>query len=127
VRDAFEKTLSENWCDWTTRRVYADWLDEHDEPDLAYAQRWMARHQHAPAYRVPYMGPKVTKPWAWYPPEDPAEMRAPPHARLPYVVLVAITRSQYFVGHRFYRTRLQAERDLAVGLRALQTLLKTDQ
>ncbi len=124
MREAFEKTLDENCCDWTTRRIFADWLDENDQPDLAFAQRWMARDQIAPAYRVPYVGPKVTKPWAWYPPDYPFEIRAPRHARLPFPLFAAITQSQFPINHLFYRTRLQAEQDLARGLRALQTLLE---
>ncbi len=127
MREAFEKALSENWCDWTTRRVFADWLDEHGEPDLAFAERWMARHQLAPAYRVPYMGSRVVKPWAWYPLKNPLELSAPAHSRLPHAVFVTLIGSPYPIVHKFYRQRAEAERDLAKALRALRRLLETDQ
>jgi uncharacterized protein (TIGR02996 family) len=35
MRASFEKSLDEAWCDWTCRRIYADWLDDHEEPDPA--------------------------------------------------------------------------------------------
>ena len=41
-RDQFEAALDANPADWTTRRVYADWLEENGDGDLANAQRWMA-------------------------------------------------------------------------------------
>ncbi len=123
----FDAALDQNVLDRTARLIYADWLDDQGEPDdltLAFAQRWMAGHTQAPAWRVPYMGSRVTKPWAWYPFADPTEVRAPFPARLPYQVFITLTRSQYFVGHKFYRSRIEAERDLAEGLLVLKEMLE---
>lgn len=42
-RDAFVKVLTENEDDDVTRLVFADWLDEHDEPEEAdRMRRWRA-------------------------------------------------------------------------------------
>jgi len=42
-------------------------------------------------------------------------------------VFVAVTQSQFPINHLYYRTRLQAEQNLARGLRALQMLLEVDE
>jgi uncharacterized protein (TIGR02996 family) len=34
--------------DAAQKGVFADWLDEHDEPGLAWALRWMGRHGKSP-------------------------------------------------------------------------------
>ncbi len=36
--------------DSAPKAILADWLDEHDEPDLAWALRWMVRHGKYPYY-----------------------------------------------------------------------------
>lgn len=41
---AFENILDGSPDDAATRLVYADWLDEHNQPDLAMCQRWMVEH-----------------------------------------------------------------------------------
>ncbi len=38
-RDAFEVLLKDNPQDWTTRLIYADWLEEHGFDDEAQRQR----------------------------------------------------------------------------------------
>ena len=38
-RDAFLAALRENWNDETTHKIFADWLDENDEPELADLHR----------------------------------------------------------------------------------------
>lgn len=38
-REAFEAHLKDNPTDWTTRLVYADWLEDNDEPEKADRQR----------------------------------------------------------------------------------------
>lgn len=45
-RQAFEAALKENPEDWTTRLIYADWLDEHDMPEESDRQRnYRASHE----------------------------------------------------------------------------------
>src|SRR5262245_33639443 len=34
-RQAFEDAINADPLDMTTRKVFADWLDDHDEPELA--------------------------------------------------------------------------------------------
>lgn len=48
---AFEDALDADSFDWTTRAVYGDWLEEHGQPELAAAQRWMVEHKEAPEQR----------------------------------------------------------------------------
>lgn len=40
-RDAFLAKIADNPLDLTSRKVFADWLDEHDEPEAADLQRSM--------------------------------------------------------------------------------------
>jgi uncharacterized protein (TIGR02996 family) len=40
--------LDSNPEDWESRRVYADWLEESGDDDMARCQRWMARTETAP-------------------------------------------------------------------------------
>ena len=40
-QEAFEKSIDANPLDATTHLVYADWLDEHDQPDEAAFRRSM--------------------------------------------------------------------------------------
>jgi uncharacterized protein (TIGR02996 family) len=126
VHAPFEQALDQDWRDWTTRRVYADWLEEHDQPMLAFAQRWMARHQLAPARRTEYNRGRVIKPWGWFPPRDPTEGLAPRHSRLPYAVFVTLLGSQFPITHLYYVERAEAERDLAKALHVLRKLLEPD-
>lgn len=40
-RDAFLEAIQDDPRDLATRRAFADWLDEHDEPELAdFHRRW---------------------------------------------------------------------------------------
>lgn len=44
TRDVFERDLKANPYDEATRKIYADWLDEHDEPEYAdYQRNWTAQ------------------------------------------------------------------------------------
>lgn len=59
-RGRFESQLSLEPDDWTTRLVYADWLEEHGESILSDGQRWQAANKKYPAlmpsasYRLSY-------------------------------------------------------------------------
>ena len=47
-RDAFVQALTENPYDETTHRVFADFLDENDEPELAdFHRTWTKEWQEA--------------------------------------------------------------------------------
>jgi uncharacterized protein (TIGR02996 family) len=40
-REAFEQGIAKDPRDLTVRRIFADWLDEHDEPELAdFHRQW---------------------------------------------------------------------------------------
>lgn len=45
----FERGLDAEPENWNLRLVYADWLDEHGDQELAFAQRWMAKYQKRPS------------------------------------------------------------------------------
>jgi uncharacterized protein (TIGR02996 family) len=47
-REDFEAALDRDPDDGALRLVYADWLEEQGDVELAYAQRWMARHGKRP-------------------------------------------------------------------------------
>lgn len=70
---AFEQALDTAPDDWTTRLVYADWLEEHGDNDLASAQRWMAERELAPKLEPAggNWGPAGFNPanyeWHWWP------------------------------------------------------------
>lgn len=48
-REGFEKAIHQNFYDEVNRKVFADWLDDHDEPELAdHHRNWSAvRYHHA--------------------------------------------------------------------------------
>lgn len=47
-REAFEAAIRDDPYDGVTRKVFADWLDEHDEPEAADWQRsWTPEWQRA--------------------------------------------------------------------------------
>lgn len=39
-QEAFWKTVKADPCDHLARIAFGDWLDEHAEPELAFAMRW---------------------------------------------------------------------------------------
>lgn len=49
-REAFWAKIEENPADAACKLVFADWLEEHGEEDLAYCMRWCAGHSKCPAY-----------------------------------------------------------------------------
>ena len=38
----FEAVLQRTWWDWQVRLIYADWLEDHGQPDAALEQRLIA-------------------------------------------------------------------------------------
>jgi uncharacterized protein (TIGR02996 family) len=57
---AFEERLELNPADWTTRIIYADWMEEQGDHIAARGQRWMARHKKRPYWDC------RSKTWDWY-------------------------------------------------------------
>ena len=47
-RDTFEALLDINPADWTTRLIYADWLEEQGDAAGARLQRWMVANKVCP-------------------------------------------------------------------------------
>lgn len=114
--DMFLTTLVMTLDDWTTRLAYADWLEEHDRPDEAYAQRWMASRRKHPMERK---GEQkfIRKPFMWLAHMDLPEEYAP--ASLPQLVFLGLPTAK---GHReamLYWTLDEAEQALAFSLAQL--------
>lgn len=48
IQEQFVKAITDNPRDWTARKIYADWLDDHDQPEDADKQRnWNDEKQDA--------------------------------------------------------------------------------
>ncbi len=59
--------LNSNPMDWTTRLIYADWLDDAGRELDAATQRWMAEHRKSPRYGTAHYitrYPEAT--WDWW-------------------------------------------------------------
>lgn len=69
--EAVEAMLGENPEAWGTRLVYADWLEEQGDTDLAVAMRWMATWTVAPrrvgVSRHAWYGARALRPSTLYP------------------------------------------------------------
>jgi uncharacterized protein (TIGR02996 family) len=50
-REAFQKAITDDPRDLATRRAFADWLDEHDEPELADFHRQWTVEKYDEAWR----------------------------------------------------------------------------
>lgn len=50
-REAFEQAIKDEPRDLATRRAFADWLDEHDEPELADFHRQWTVEKYDAAWR----------------------------------------------------------------------------
>lgn len=61
-RESFDSILNKNPRDWTTRLVYADWLEDHDELHRSQFERYMADNQIAPAIVDGQFGFSM---WGW--------------------------------------------------------------
>jgi uncharacterized protein (TIGR02996 family) len=131
---AFCTALDENPGDWTTRLVYADWLEEDGEPDLAAAQRWMVGRQKYPpafvAWDFHYEDNEEYQAWGGRWPRVPTERAAVwrsegynwrpevGHSVLPRTLWRALAARAYpsLRGRKWYSTRHLAELDLALAL-----------
>jgi uncharacterized protein (TIGR02996 family) len=111
----FETQLDAKGDDWHLRLVYADWLDEHDEPAYAAAQRWMAAHE-----KRPWSTSHGERSW-----ETAGTNTLPPAKSTLDDWLFQRLSAGYIVGNlgsssnimmRFYKSRELAERDLAGAL-----------
>ena len=60
TRAAFEEMLDAKPADWTTRIIFADWLEEQGDHVAARGQRWMVRHRKKPYWDY------FRKTWDWY-------------------------------------------------------------
>jgi uncharacterized protein (TIGR02996 family) len=110
--------------------IFADWLEEHDRADLAFACRWMGYRGHRPGQR---QRPRLRKPWAWWHEhsadvepelEDRKDIVRCPHARLPSLLFHAMMGA--WVPHAYYLTWLDAAEGLARGLKRLRDLTSLD-
>jgi uncharacterized protein (TIGR02996 family) len=112
----FERQLGRNPKDWPLRLVYADWLDEQGDQELARAQRWMAKRE-----RCPVIGMGFTIGWADYTAfKEPADLSQIPKRVLARMKGGTLAKFSDGTKLRKYRTRRAAERDLARALAALE-------
>ena len=132
LKDAFLQEIIEHPGDPAPLLVFADWLDERGEPDLAYACRWMAARGYRPSQR---QRPGIRLPWAWWHeasgkdgPDvlaDLEDVRRCPEALLPDLLFRAMPRGA-FGGHLYYLDYLGTVRALAEGLARLRELVSLD-
>jgi uncharacterized protein (TIGR02996 family) len=61
-REELLETVRANPHDASAKLIYADWLGDKGEDDLAHAYRWMAQNGKWPYYRVASM---MENRWAW--------------------------------------------------------------
>lgn len=121
----FEAKLDEAPDDWAARLVYADWLDENGDPELADAQRWLAKYQkhpyfepdidigrHSGHYRW-YRTSKIEPDWRVNKNKQDRGLVAAEHGPL-YDELMGDDQGPHFWGHP---TRKAAEHFLAGALR----------
>lgn len=145
---AFTAVITSAPDDGALKMVYADWLDEHREPDLAYTYRWMGKNGLHPHFREKYPVPRhvagyrflsekeilamgfgrkvpAAYSWAWYN-ADIVRRNAyqypgvPAHACLPRMAAQAV------VGYerRFYPSYAAAVQGLCKGLTELRKMLE---
>ena len=62
-RAAFERNIDENPLDWQNHLVYADWLDEHGEPDEAAFRRAMGEWQRTGKRTISPHKPESAREW----------------------------------------------------------------
>ena len=128
LEDAFVSDVLRNPGDATPKLVYADWLDEHGRPDLAFAYRWMATRGRHPALR---QRPRARKPWAWWHerslameyPEDHDDIWRSPAAVLPLLVFRAFGPEDVLPAHAYSKTFEECVRGLADALKRLRDLM----
>ncbi len=122
VEKGFQADIEERHADGTPRLVYADWLEEQGRADEAFCQRWMVQHGKRPGDR---RGPRIQAryAWGWWPEGMADDPQAPAHATLPLLVYLALPKARYYVGHRYYPGRQEAEAALRKALTSLRELL----
>jgi uncharacterized protein (TIGR02996 family) len=123
-RTSFLAAIAEAPDDARRWLVFADWLEEHGDPDLAYAYRWCAHFGRRPGRRA---NPRARKPWAWFRPllfhpDDSADAAANPRAVLDRLAFRAVAGPD--AGESvYYVTFAAALEALALGLRRLRDLI----
>lgn len=116
---SFESRLLDNPLDWTTRLIYADWLDEQGLKDEAFLQRWLGRYEKYPARRT---SPGARKPWAWWPTYLLREQTSA--YCLPAPVFFGLRNVKSTHRARLYQALPEALDDLSFSLKNLALILK---
>jgi uncharacterized protein (TIGR02996 family) len=119
-REDFEAALDLAPDDWALRRVYADWLEEQGDYELAHAQRWMAVNRKHPRQWSDCALDE--KPWRWFVwvhIEQYHESRGHAYEDLPRDLARGLTPKHPY-GHIEYADRRAAEADLARALAQTQ-------
>jgi uncharacterized protein (TIGR02996 family) len=127
---AFLRSIEADLDDPAPLLIYADFLEEQGQDDMAYAWRWMARRGYRP-YRRPKRG-RVPMMWSWWHDgfqgprwiEDQRARTDHPAGRLPRVLFLAMgAAGDQLLCHSL----LFAVEWVAKGLRALRELAALEQ
>ncbi len=127
-RTVFEKRLNRRPDDWVTRAVYADWLDENGDSQLARAQRWMAASKcyakksdfRPELFKAAIVRSDMGPVWEWW-----SRYGATGLPRMPYVLpdeVFAAMGGQALYERSCWEcvTRIEAEYQLALALARLE-------
>ncbi len=128
--ESWEKLLDSKPNDFTTRLVYADWLEEQGLVNEAQAQRWMGTHHKFPkrtrrqrVWDAVGLGSAYIIPWRWFREGQGRYLTA----MLPQEVWVCFTDLKYYLPHprydhghsMYFSTRQEAELALSQALERL--------
>lgn len=112
--EQFERALDEKPDDWELRLVYADFLDDNDDPAFAACQRWMSGNKAIPSRFKRYKKIKK-KEWAWW--SEDSHMTGKEIDIIPDLVWVSLEEFHY-QGYavKTYDSKIKAERALCAAL-----------
>jgi uncharacterized protein (TIGR02996 family) len=128
--DPFIRAIVASQEDAAPLLIFADWLDEQGQADLAYTCRWMGYRGYRPGQR---QRPRLRKPWAWWhvhsgefepDPDDRMDIARCWRAWLPASLFREMTGE--WAPHAYFLTWLEAAEGLAFGLKALRDITSLD-
>lgn len=119
-----QEAISESPDDYGRYQIYADYLEEKGQTELACAWRWMGHHKKRPFWRSSV---NLLRRWVWYVEKvmywDDKSRKAldvKDYSRLPALVKMAMGKSIYLSQRTMYPTEDDAINALAIGLKRLK-------
>lgn len=110
----FREGLTQDPADWNLRLIYADWLENNDREEEAFAQRWMATRRKCPSYR------DDRQHWCWVRAGEGSQVLGDS-----VFYLLPGARSQYHTINAVWYMNLQeAEDQLTLALTQMRKLLE---